>query len=583
MTGLLAALWLLGLFVAAPALRSGPRYAFVDRLRDALILGIAIPFILGCIHALYPALCWLALAGTAVVAYRRREAAHANGAPIPYLLIAALALIAWPQLMRPMLEGDSLSYHLPNAASWLQAHTLLTTATRYWWYPPASELFATGLYATSGPFSLPWSGVGAVALLGFRIRDWSRLQFGLPPLVADALAAATITAYPLAVQAGTLQNDAWLAAFWLESLWLIGRENAAAMRAIAVTALIKPQGWIFAVLALIAARAPVKVWLAAAGAIAVWLIHDAFGWKRAIVAPATTAYGSTFASSIIAHGFPGLALLVRVALVTSPFALLALCAALLGPTIARHSRLGWASFAAALIFLALPFGYASDVAQLATGASLRFAAPAIVAGALLMAPLARRAPGVATAILGLSALFGAAYVYAIFWNDAPARAAPAVALIAIATVKFSRLARRPLPIGVGFSVIAIAANLLAASHPVDFYADAFRVQGRSSRIYAWIETHRPRALGGLGLALGTVNVLSPRTRTLELPDNDSCFFARRENVLLVAVAQSDRSSESNRRRLATARRCGRLQYDDGNAAVVSPTAALKRNYSESGG
>ena len=71
----------------------------------------------------------------------------------------------------------------------------------------------------------PGAVFARVALLGFRIRDWSRLQFGLPPLVADALAAATITAYPLAVQAGTLQNDAWLAAFWLESLWLIGRRE----------------------------------------------------------------------------------------------------------------------------------------------------------------------------------------------------------------------------------------------------------------------------------------------------------------------------------------------------------------------
>ncbi len=85
--------------------------------------------------------------------------------------------------------------------------------------------------------------------------------------------------------------------------------------------------------------------------------------------------------------------------------------------------------------------------------------------------------------------------------------------------------------------MAIAANVLAASHPVDFYADAFRVQGRSSGIYAWVESNRPRALGALGLAIGTVNVLSPKTRTVELLDNNSCFFARREHVLLAAVAR----------------------------------------------
>jgi hypothetical protein len=569
-TGFLAALWLLGLFVAAPALRTAARYSFVDRLRDALILGFAIPFLLGCIHALYPAACWLVLAAAAAIAYRRREPVEAHDAPIPYLLIASLALIAWPQLMRPMLDGDSLSYHLPNAASWLQAHTLLTAATRYWWYPPASELFATGLYAASGPFSLPWSGLGAITLLGFRIADWSRSQFALPPLLADALAAATVTAYPLAVQAGTLQNDAWLAAFWLETLWLIGRENAAAMRAVAVTALTKPQGWLFATLALIAARAPVKVWLAAAGAVAIWLLHDALGWRSAIVSPAATTYGSTFASSIVAHGASGLALLARVAVRTSPFALLALCAALLGPLIAPRARLGWAAFGAAAIFLVLPFGYASDVAQLASGASLRFAAPAIVVGALLLAHVARRAPVAGTTIFVLSALFGAALVYAIFWNDAPARAAPAIALIAIATVTLGRRVHRPWPIAVGLAATAIAANLLAASHPVDFYSDAFRVHGRSSGIYAWIETNRPPALGSWGLALGTVNVLSPTTRTVELPDNDSCLFARRERVLLVAVAESDRSSEFDARRLTAARRCGRVEYDDGIAVVAVP-------------
>ena len=86
----------------------------------------------------------------------------------PYVLIAALVVVAWPQLVRPLLDGDSLSYHLPNAASWVQAHSLWTTATRYWWYPPASELFASGLYAVASPFALPWCGFGALALLGFR-------------------------------------------------------------------------------------------------------------------------------------------------------------------------------------------------------------------------------------------------------------------------------------------------------------------------------------------------------------------------------------------------------------------------------
>ena len=136
------ALWLLGLYGAAPALRTSARYETADRLRDALVLGIAIPLALGFVHALYPLTCWLALAASLIAAYLRRvpdETPAAASAAPPYLLAAALAIVAWPPLMRPLLEGDSTSYHLPNAAAWLQAHSLWTEATRYWWYPPASE------------------------------------------------------------------------------------------------------------------------------------------------------------------------------------------------------------------------------------------------------------------------------------------------------------------------------------------------------------------------------------------------------------------------------------------------------------
>jgi hypothetical protein len=118
--------------------------------------------------------------------------------------------------------------------------------------------------------------------------------------------------------------------------------------------------------------------------------------------------------------------------------------------------------------------------------------------------------------------------------------------------------------------IAAAAEFLAASHPVDFFTDALRVGGRSTGFYAWIARRRPAAVGGWGLALGTVNVLAPSTRTIDLPDADPCAFARRERVALVAIAQDDRSLQFNARRLAAARRCGAVRYDDGIAVVVAP-------------
>jgi hypothetical protein len=571
--GILAAFWLLGLYAAAPALRTGTRYAFVDRLRDALILGTAIPALLAFVHLLYPLTCWLALVGALGVAIAR-PAPERNDEPAPYFLVAALAIVSWPQLIRPLLDGDSLVYHLPNAASWVQTHSLWTTATLYWWYPPASELFASGLYATSGPFVLGWSGFGALALLGFRIASWAREEFAVSPLLADLLAAASVTIYPLAIQAGTLQNDVWLAAFLLETLWFIGRENGTAMRAIAVTTLIKPQGWLLATIALLVTRAPAKIWLAAGGAVAVLFFRDALLWKGAIVPPATSAYGAPLGSSIIAHGLPALALLIAVALSISPLALAALYAALFGPLFGPpYRRLGYTGLAAAAVFLLLPFGYVSNTAQLATGASLRFAAPAIAAGLLLLTRLVGAKPLLATTLLGASAVYGAGSILAVFWNDAPTRTAPLVALLAIGAIALARRTQTPWPTALGFAAAASTAGWLAASHPLDFYTEALRVDGRSTGVYAWLAERRPPAVGGWGLALGTVNVLTPRTRTVALLEPDACAIARRDALLLVAVAEQARAPESNRARLNAARACGSVLYDDGIAVVALPANA----------
>ncbi len=572
MAGILAAFWLLGLYAAAPALRTGARYAFVDRLRDALILGVAIPALLALVHLLYPLTCWLALALALLVAIRR-PAPNKNDEPVPYVLIAVLAIVTWPQLIRPLLDGDSLSYHLPNAASWVQAHSLWTTATRYWWYPPASELFASGLYATSGPFALGWSGLGALMLLGFRIAEWAREEFAASPLLADSLAAATVTAFPLAIQAGTLQNDVWLAAFWLETLWLIGREDAAAARAVAVTALIKPQGWLFAAVALVASKAPPRVWLAAGGAVALWILRDAILWQGSTVPPASTAYAGTLASTIVAHGAPALALLIAVSLRISPFVLLALGCAAVGPLLARsRARLGWVGLAAIVLFAVMPFGYSSNVAQLATGASLRFGIPAIAVGALLVALIAPRAPVLAEVLLCASTIFGVWVVSAVFWNDASTRGAVPIGLLVVAIAAAARFTRTAWPNAILAALAIVATTHLAARHPVDYYADALRADGRASGVYRWILKTRPPAIGGWGLRLGVVNVLSPRTRTLDLLDTAPCQMARVNHALLVAVAENDRSIAANGQRLATARACGIVLYDDGIAVVALPAS-----------
>ena len=359
------------------------------------------------------------------------------------MLIAALALVAWPPLMRPLLDGDTLSYHLPNAAAWVHAHGLWTTDPRYWWYPPGSEIFAAGLFAVSGPFVLGWSGFGALALLGFRIAHWANAEFGAPEWLADALAAATVTMTPLALQAGSLQNDVWLAAFFLESLWVLRREPAAAARTIAIAALLKPYGWIFAFAAAATSRAPLRVWLAGAAAIGVWAAHDALLWHGSIVAPASTSSANTWASTILAHGLPAFALLARVAAVASPFVLPALLAAIFGPLLAGAGRrgVGWAALAAFAVFLVMPLAYADRHPQLETGASLRYAAPALALGALLLARIAVPWPRIAFVLLLLCTAFGVSEILATYWNDGGTHVAIGIAALAVGNAALARMKR----------------------------------------------------------------------------------------------------------------------------------------------
>ena len=542
-------------------------------MRDALTLGVAIPLLLGFTNLLYPATCWLALAACIAVAYwRHRDAPSIVRGTVPYVTIAALALVAWPQLMRPLLDGDSVSYHLPNAASWVQSHGIWTTATRYWWYPPASELFASGLYATGGPFALGWAGFGALALVGFRVAAWSRAEFGASPLLADALAAAIVTAMPLALQAGSLQNDVWLAAFWLETLWLLRQNAAGAWTAIAVCALLKPDGWIFAAIAAVAMRAPPLTWIAGIAAIGGWSIRDAIMWPHAIVPPASASFGGGLGTSIAAHGLPALAELIRVLLLTSPFSLIALAAASAAPFALRGTAraLGWCAFAAAVLFVALPFGYDNGDLQLATGASVRFAAPAIALGGLLIAVPALRAPRAAAILLVLSAVAGAALVVAIFANDAPTLAGLAVAALALAIAAIPQLRESRWLVTTAVAAAIFASAILAERNAPAYYSDALRVGGKEPQVYAWIARTAPPAIAGWGVPIGVVNVLSPGTRTIDAPDAAPCDTARDERALLVTVAENKHTSEENARRLAVARTCGSILYDDGIAVVAKP-------------
>jgi hypothetical protein len=567
-----AALWLLGIGYAGSALRSNGRASIADRVRDALVIGVAIPTGLALVDMLYPATCWVALAIVVAIAYIRRPRNLANdiAEPVPYILAAAVFFVAWPQLMRPPLDGDTLSYHLPNAAAWVHAHSMWTTDGRYWWYPPASEAFAAGLYAVSGPFAIAWAGFGALALLGLRLATWLRERCGATPLLADIIAAAAVTAAPLSQQAGSLQNDVWLGAFFLESLWTMLYEPVAATRTAIVTALIKPYGWVLALIAAATTRAARGVWIAIGASALLWFGHDALLWHHALVPPAETSYANTWNSTILANGFGALALLVRVSFTVSPFFALALLAAFAGPFLDREPRraIGYSAFAAALFFLVMPLAFVDVRPELASGASLRYAVPAIVAGVVAAGPLIARFSIVSLIVSGLSCIFGVATTSEIYWNDGGTRTALAVGPLAALS---AYLAQRQKILAtasvIAFALSVVAAAYLAGRHPVDYYADTYAVGGKPSQLFAWIERTQPSSTGGWGIRIGVVDVLAPHARTLDLPESHPCTTARAANVSLVALAEQDRSPWYNEQRLRVARACGYVTFHDPLAVV----------------
>ena len=222
----------------------------------------------------------------------------------------------------------------------------------------------------------------------------------------------------------------------------------------------------------------------------------------------------------------------------------------------------------------MPLAYADRHPQLETGASLRYAAPALALGALLLARIAARWPRAAFVLLLLCTAFGASEILATYWNDGGTRVALAIAALAAGNAAFARMKGVRAALPAGFAIAVVVATILAARFPVDYYADGLRVNGRATGAYGWIARAQPPAVGGWGLRAGIVNVLDPAARVLDLPEATPCLTAERERVLIVAVAEDDRADDLNASRLRAARACGgRVRYDDGIAIAVSPSVS----------
>jgi hypothetical protein len=567
-------LWLAVLWFGAPVLT--PRDRAIDsasRVRDTLILGVAIPGLLAFADALY---WWSAVAlGVAIAALRvvRRAPEPLSFASLrsrdgfswKALPLLGVLACAWPGMVRPLLDGDSLSYHLPNAAAWVHAHGLWITNTRYWWYPGGSELFAAGTFAVAGPFGLPLCGTVAMVLLSQRIYAFA-IRASLAPSVAAAISTLVISAHAFLLQSANLENDVWLSAFLLETLWCLRYERDAFARTAAVGALIKPIGFAFVGALCLIARAPLRLLALASLGLVAWTLRDLILLPGANIPPSASAYPHLETTTIVAHGLDGLTTLVHATLGDGVgFSILAIALVIaVAASPDRVVRIGALIFTA--FFLVEPFGFNNPDPQLASGQSLRFLAPAIAFGVIGVLPLLKRANiWIALALLIVS-IFEIWRFEKIFSADSSTNGTFAIVVLAAIVLLLPNLHVRALSGGLlALGFIAYAARL-AGIHPAGYYDDELARPGTTSAPFAWLRDTRPPRVVAWSFRSGAVDIVTPHTEVIENFGDDACAVARRDRALLIEI--DDGTSVANARALA--RSCGRVVFDSPAAVVVQP-------------
>jgi hypothetical protein len=582
-----AALWLGALWYAAPVLtprsEAIPRDA-ASRIRDAIALGVAIPLVLGALGLLTATACEVALAilvvvrsvvrppriAPAAVSFSRRRVPGAAGdlvgSPLPAV---AAVCVSWPQIARPLMQGDSIAYHLPNAAAWSTTHSLWTSGTWYWFYPGGSELFAAALFSVAGPPAVALAGFVALLLFAQRLASFA-VRAGFSRLGAGAVAAAVVTIKPIALQGGSLENDVWLAAWTLEVAWALLEERSTASRALAVTSLVKPYGFVFALLAAVAGRVPWRQAALGIAPFAFWVVRDAVLWPHATIDPLALAYRHTERTTIAWQGVAGLTTLGSALWNTGAGMLLAALALAVTAVTSGERVLRWTAIGTFAFFLLEPYGFRDDNPQLATGASLRFLVPALALGLTGALPLLRRF--VVPTTIGCLALcaYQTYQVTAIFAIDPISRGwgVPALALGA-AIVLDAGLSRGVVSGLVGLALVHFIVRL-PATDPASYYDDALSRGPQRSHFFDWLVKARPSAIVGDQILLGYIVMMSPRTLAQNTVRVDPCGEARRASAFLAIADDPPTNATEFAARRAYGRACGTERYDDGDVLVVEP-------------
>ncbi|MDQ2679752.1 MAG: hypothetical protein M3Y21_01840 [Candidatus Eremiobacteraeota bacterium] len=560
---MIACVWLAGLWLAAPLLHRQP-YTLVDRIRSMIVLGVALPFVLGYLALLSAPLLWLALALLVTLRFTRRNAPTMLPPDRSLLLVlVGVLLVAWPALVRPPLDGDTLLYHLPNAFTWAQQHSVWQTNLPEWYYPGASELFGSPLIAIGARFALPLCGLlPALLLIGRILLEGRRL--GAPPIVAVLTALAFIWTPVAAFETGTMQNDLWLAAFFLEAIYASQSGNAIAL---AMSALLKPSGWVFALIAGFTRRAWSPSVLLAAIPLTLWVIRDAILAPHALVPFASQPpyWTSTIAGNLLSSG-PAF---------TSGFAVAGVGAVLwlmlpVGAFFIPHLRTpALAGTGAIVAFVLLPLSYqAAAINYLANGSSLRFALPAMAVGAVIWCAFGVRAPAIVGAVSGVLAVLGAVQVLGIFWNDSLTHTA---LLLAIAFALLLYLPAKFLKPALAMAaIVAISYGANAAQHrALGFYADWMRgPTGSPTGVFTWLSKTQPPRLATWNVRAGAVAMISPNTQLFEVDSNHPCAFIRTAHAVLFIGTDRDTNPQQRAQRFAMVHSCGPTVYQDASALIV---------------
>jgi len=566
--------WLGALWFAAGSIdRSTGSRSAADAVCDTLLLLLGGAFVLGLCGILTPwaLVAWpLCIAAVALVVRRDRAAAVRRIIAIePHsswlLQVVVVAVLAWPGLVRPILDGDSMSYHLPNAAAWATAHSVWTATTTYWWYPPGSELTASAVFVIGGPRCLGVVGFATVLLLALRLAETFRAH-GCASSPASVVAVAIATVPIVAVQTSSLQNDVWLAAWLLEGIVAARHPLHRAAPSWAVAAISKPIGFVLA----FAGEGMTRTTIATAGLsaipLAIWIARDA------ILRPTTPSLGVSesslglWQSTIAAKGFHGIAVF-GTAIAHQGFGLWVMLALVLAsPFVAPTAAFRTLPVAYLVLFFFEPFAFANDLPQLATGASLRYALPAIVAGSItLVAPL-KRFPRTAAILAAVIAGNQMRANLDIFWNDANVRGAFVVGGIVMLAALLPPRAR--------FAYVAASlTGLLCYATRLDNdparYDDATILRfGSTSHVFDWVATERPPKIVAWETDGGLFSTVSPTSVVLDADPSEPCRQARREHALLILTVEHDETPARHARLFARARQCGPVAYEDDGAIAI---------------